>query len=187
MGMAQTARVSSVGMTDYDTTPTHTVVLRSEMSDIRHHTQHPKSRISSRRLPEAYGKHSFCASSAHATGLPLRTEAIRDCIGVVWAVPGRAVEATHEATKAHGVDLRLPTTPTAQGGWTTCARVRRLSMPTACLSSAMAFASHGTGHGVAAGRGRTSRRLRGSGNRASGAFFRFGPFLGEFRVGVRNS
>ena len=38
--------------------------------------------------------------------------------------------------------LHLPTTPTVQGGWTTCARVRRLSMPIACLSSAMAFASH---------------------------------------------
>ena len=81
--MAQTARVSSADMTDI--TPPHT----AETSDIRHHTQHPKSRISSRRLPEAYGKHSFCASSAHATGLPLRTEAIRDCIGVVWAVPVR--------------------------------------------------------------------------------------------------
>ena len=33
------------------------------------------------------------------------------------------------------VVLRLPTTPTVQGGWTTCARVRRLSMPTACLSA----------------------------------------------------
>ena len=53
--MAQTARVSSVDMTDI--TPTHTA---AEMSDIRHHTQHPKSRICSRRLPEAYQLQSFC-------------------------------------------------------------------------------------------------------------------------------
>jgi len=49
------------------------------------------------------------------------------------------------AQKEMQVVLHLPTTPTVQGGWTTCARVRRLSMPIACLSSAMAFASHGTG------------------------------------------
>ena len=53
--MAQTARVSSVDMTDI--TPTHTA---AEMSDIRHHTHHPKSRISSRRLPEAYGLPTVC-------------------------------------------------------------------------------------------------------------------------------
>ena len=70
------------------------------------------------------------------------------------------------------VVLRLPTTPTVQGGWTTCARVRRLSMPIACLSSAMASASHGTGHGVAVGRGRSGRRLSGVGR-----FFRFRPLL----------
>ena len=72
------------------------------------------------------------------------------------------------------VVLRLPTTPTVQGGWTTCARVRRLSMPIACLSSAMASASHGTGHGVAVGRGRSGRRLSGVGR-----FFRFRPLLAE--------
>ena len=58
--MAQIARVSSVlDMTDI--TPTHTA---AEMSDIRHHTQHPKSRICSRRLPEAYQLQSFCAISS---------------------------------------------------------------------------------------------------------------------------
>jgi hypothetical protein len=75
------------------------------------------------------------------------------------------------------VVLRLPTTPTVQGGWTTCARVRRLSMPIACLSSAMASASHGTGHGVAVGRGRSGNRLS-----CVGRFFRFRPLLSELEL-----
>ena len=75
------------------------------------------------------------------------------------------------------VVLRLPTTPTVQGGWTTCARVRRLSMPIACLSSAMAFASHGTGHGVAVGRGRSGNRLS-----CVGRFFRFRPLLSDLEL-----
>ena len=66
---------------------------------------------------------------------------------------------------------------TVQGGWTTCARVRRLSMPIACLSSAMASGSHGTGHGVAVGRGRSGNRLS-----CVGRFFRFRPLLSDLEL-----
>ena len=97
--------------------------------------------------------------------------------GVAWQRP----QQEEFAQKEMQVVLRLPTTPTVQGGWTTCARVRRLSMPIACLSSAMASASHGTGHGVAVGRGRSGNRLS-----CVGRFFRFRPLLSDL-AGVTTS
>ena len=96
--------------------------------------------------------------------------------------PGPNPHPMEIAQKEMQVVLRLPTTPTVQGGWTTCARVRRLLMPIACLSSAMTSASHGTGHGVAVARrprGRSGRRLSGVGR-----FFRFRPLLGGFPLQV---
>ena len=97
---------------------------------------------------------------------------IRICVGVPTARGD-----SHKPIPSAGLFLRLPTTPTVQGGWTTCARVRRLPMQIACLSSAMASGSHGTGHGVAVGRGRSGRRLSGVGR-----FFRFRPLLSELEL-----
>ena len=93
--------------------------------------------------------------------------------GFAWVCPQPEEIVTNRQQDC----LRLPTTPTVQGGWTTCARVRRLPMPIACLSSAMASGSHGTGHGVAVGRGRSGRRLSGVGR-----FFRFRPLLSDLEL-----
>ena len=106
---------------------------------------------------------------AHSTCPHVHVSPCTESSGFAWVCPQPEEIVTNRQQDC----LRLPTTPTVQGGWTTCARVRRLSMPIACLSSAMASGSHGTGHGVAVGRGRSGRRL-------SGVRALFSPFVRTF-------
>ena len=95
--MAQMARHPSVHMTDI--TPAHTAAtLRPD----RHHTHGHQVAILGWRLYEAYRLRSFLSFTArpgravgklrqyrhaHARG------PCRDCFGVAWACPGRAVDA----------------------------------------------------------------------------------------------